>query len=178
MEMAVCSFWVLSPNYVVTSEHWRASPDKGGLILTGGHTESGLSRLFRALADATAWAVGTPFAFVLAAALLAGWTAAGVVMGFDSVWLLIITTVTNLIMFLMVFLLQHSQNRDTKAIHLKLDELLRVTRDARTGLIGVETLSDEELATLETQFERLRPAVSVSSLGASDRKDIQGENNR
>jgi low affinity Fe/Cu permease len=117
-------------------------------------------------------------AFVLAASLLGGWIIAGFFLGFDSVWLLIITTITNLVMFLMVFLLQHSQNRDTKAIHLKLDELLRVTHDARTGLIGIETLSDEELTTLETQFERLRPSVAVSSLGAPDRKEIQGENNR
>ncbi len=140
--------------------------------------ETGLTRIFRVFADATAWAVGTPLAFVLAASLIVGWTAAGIVMGFDAVWLLVITTVTNLAMFVMVFLLQHSQNRDTKAIHLKLDELLRVTRDARTGMIGIEALSDEELAMLETQFERIRPPVSVSSLSVPDRKEIQGEHTR
>jgi low affinity Fe/Cu permease len=143
-----------------------------------GRTETGLTHLFRALADATALAVGSPFAFVLAASLLVGWTLAGFFVGFDAVWLLVITTVTNLVMFLMVFLLQHSQNRDTKAIHLKLDELLRVTRDARTGLIGIETLSDEELALLETQFERIRPQVSVSNLSPPDRKEMQGEHTR
>jgi low affinity Fe/Cu permease len=151
-------------------------PKQGDVV--AGHSETGLTHLFRALADITAWAVGTPLAFVLAASLLGGWIIAGFFLGFDSVWLLIITTITNLVMFLMVFLLQHSQNRDTKAIHLKLDELLRVTRDARTGLIGVEALSDEELAVLETQFERIRPPVSVSSLGSPDRKDIQGEHTR
>ncbi len=132
-------------------------------------TETGLTRLFRAFADATAWAAGTPLAFALASSLLLGWIIAGIFLGFDAVWLLIITTITNLVMFLMVFLLQHSQNRDTKAIHLKLDELLRVTRDARTGLIGIETLSDEELAMLDTQF---------SSLVPRNRKEIQGEHTR
>jgi len=132
-------------------------------------TETGLTRLFRALADATVWAAGTPLAFALASSLLLGWIIAGIFLGFDAVWLLIITTITTLLMFLMVFLLQHSQNRDTKAIHLKLDELLRVTRNARTGLIGIETLSDEELAMLDTQF---------SSLVQRNRKEIQGEHTR
>ena len=92
----------------------------------------------------------------MAALTIVIWAALGPVFHFSDTWQLVINTATTIITFLMVFLIQNTQNRDTKALHLKLDELLRGVSGARTSLINLESLSDEELDRLQKQFEILR----------------------
>ena len=114
-----------------------------------------LRHVFRAMAERTAHAVGSPWAFALAALVIVGWACSGPLFHFSDTWQLVINTATTIVTFLVVFLIQNSQNRDSKAIHLKLDELLRGVRGARTGLINLESLSDEELDQLQKEFEEL-----------------------
>jgi len=111
---------------------------------------------FRICAHATARADGSPWAFVLALLCIAAWAATGPVFNYSDTWQLVINTATTIVTFLMVFLIQNTQNRDTKAIHLKLDELLRGVQGARTGLVNLEELSDEDLDRLQREFEKLR----------------------
>ena len=81
--------------------------------------------------------------------------------GFSDTWQLVINTGTTIVTFLMVFLIQHSQNRDTQVTQLKLDELIRAVREARTELVDMEDLSDEELRRLQKEFEALRSAAEL-----------------
>jgi low affinity Fe/Cu permease len=115
-----------------------------------------MSDMFRKLARITSDVVGSPTAFFVAVAVIAIWAIAGPMFGFSDTWQLVINTATTIVTFLMVFLIQNTQNRDAKAIHLKLDELLRGVKGARTGLVNLEELSDEELEALHKEFERLR----------------------
>jgi low affinity Fe/Cu permease len=100
--------------------------------------------------------MGTPWAFIAAVLLILGWAISGPFFGFSEVWQLVINTGTTIITFLMVFLIQNTQNRDAKAIHLKLDELLRGVEGARTSMVDLEDLSDEQLKKLQNEFQRLR----------------------
>jgi low affinity Fe/Cu permease len=84
------------------------------------------------------------------------WLVTGPVFHFSDTWQLIINTATTIVTFLMVFLIQNTQNRDAKAVHLKLDELIRALKGARNQLVDLEELSDEELKKLENQFRRMR----------------------
>ena len=100
-------------------------------------------------------AVGSPIAFLIAFGTILTWAALGPLCHFSDTWQLVINTATTIITFLMVFLIQNTQNHDTKALHLKLDELLRGVAGARTSFVNLENLSDEELERLQKQFERL-----------------------
>src|SRR5687768_8015800 len=111
---------------------------------------------FRKLAHATANAVGTPLAFCIALFTTLGWLLCGPLFGFSDTWQLTINTLTTIITFLMVFLIQNSQNRDAKAIHLKLDELIRGVTGARNRLIDLEEMSEAELDDLQRQFAKFR----------------------
>ena len=111
---------------------------------------------FRTCAHSISIAAGSPWAFLLAVVTIIIWAATGPQFHFSDTWQLVINTATTVIIFLMVFLIQNTQNRDTRAIHLKLDELLRGVRGARTGLVNLEELSDEDLDRLQHEFERLR----------------------
>ncbi|HWB12692.1 MAG TPA: low affinity iron permease family protein [Pirellulales bacterium] len=110
---------------------------------------------FRHLAKATAGAAGKPWAFLAALLVIIGWAIAGPIYGFSDTWQLVINTGTTIVTFLMVFLIQNTQNRDAQAIHLKLDELLRAVAEARNGMIDLENLSDEQLERLREEFQRL-----------------------
>ena len=112
--------------------------------------------LFRKFAQTTSQAVGSPWAFILASMVIVVWAASGPMFGYSDTWQLVINTGTTIITFLMVFLIQNTQNRDARAIHLKLDELIRGVEGARTHLVDLEELSDEELERLQEQFKRLR----------------------
>src|SRR5512141_161406 len=112
--------------------------------------------VFRNMAQAASYQVGRAWAFAAAVGLIVGWLILGPVFGFSDTWQLVINTATTIITFLMVFLIQNTQNRDAKAIQLKLDELLRGVEGARTGLVALEGLSDEELDRLEQEFNRIR----------------------
>src|SRR5436190_1785327 len=110
---------------------------------------------FNRFAKGAARAAGAPMAFMLAVMVMVVWALSGPLFGLSDTWQLVINTGTTIVTFLMVFLIQATQNRDAKAIHLKLDELLRGVEGARTHLVDLEHLDDEELELLQKQFERL-----------------------
>jgi low affinity Fe/Cu permease len=114
-----------------------------------------LKARFRFCSQWVAETVGSPWAFVLACGVIVVWAVTGPLFHFSDTWQLVINTATTIVTFLIVFLIQNTQNRDTKAIHLKLDELLRGVSGARTSLVDLEHLSDEELEQLQKEFERL-----------------------
>ena len=126
---------------------------------------SSLRRGFRVCAHWLSQAVGSPGAFLLALSIVVVWAVLGPVFHFSDTWQLVINTGTTIITFLMVFLIQNTQNRDTKALHLKLDELLRGVAGARTSLVDLEDLSDEELDRLQREFERIRGRTSRHGRG-------------
>ena len=111
---------------------------------------------FRICAQWLSLAVGSPTAFALAVVAIIAWAVLGPLFHFSDTWQLVINTATTIITFLMVFLIQNTQNRDTKALHLKLDELIRGVGGARTSFVNLENLTDEELDALQKEFERLR----------------------
>jgi low affinity Fe/Cu permease len=115
--------------------------------------------------------VGSPWAFAAAAAVVLLWAAAGHYFHYSDTWQLVINTGTTIVTFLMVFLMQNTQNRDAKAIHLKLDELLRGVKNARTGLVHLEELSEADLAALAKEFEALRYAPEPSAVESADSKE-------
>ena len=115
-----------------------------------------MREVFRKLANTWAEAMGSPWAFFAALVLTAVWLVTGPLFHWSNTWQLVINTVTDVLTFLMVFLLQNMQNRDAKAIHLKLDELIRGVEGARTALVDLEDLSDAELERLQRELQRLR----------------------
>jgi low affinity Fe/Cu permease len=115
-----------------------------------------VQNFFHRFAVKTSQVVGSHWAFFTAVAIIIVWLITGPIFHFSDTWQLIINTATTIITFLMVFLIQHTQNRDAIAIHLKLDELLRGVKGARTRLVDLEDASDEELEDLKKDFERLR----------------------
>ncbi len=116
------------------------------------------SERFHWFAARTSLVLGSPRAFFAALAIVVVWLVSGPIFHFSDTWQLVINTGTTIVTFLMVFLIQNTQNRDAKALHLKLDELIRATRSARNELIELESLSDPELAKLEEEFQGLRLA--------------------
>ena len=112
--------------------------------------------LFRALATGASSAVGSPWAFLAAVIVCLVWAASGPYYHYSDTWQLIINTGTTVLTFLIVFLIQYSQNRDSKTIQLKLDELLRGVKGARTGLVDLEQRSDADLRNLKEEFGRIR----------------------
>jgi low affinity Fe/Cu permease len=123
-------------------------------------TSSGRFRLlFGELANRVSQLAGSPAAFLLALLVLAVWAATGPLFGFSDTWQLLVNTGTTIITFLIVFLIQHTQNKDARAIQLKLNEILAAIEGASNRLINVEKLSDEELDRLQGEFERLAARV-------------------
>src|SRR5436190_17406241 len=116
---------------------------------------------FRSCAHKVSNAVGSPWAFTVAFLLIVAWIVTGPMFHYSDTWQLVINTATTIITFLMVFIIQNTQNRDTRAIQLKLDELLRAVHGARTRLVALETLTDEELDELEKEFERVRKKAAA-----------------
>src|SRR6266478_9812104 len=115
-----------------------------------------VSDAFRVFARRTSNVLGSAWAFVLALLVIVVWGATGPTFHYSDTWQLIINTGTTIVTFLMVFLIQNTQNRDAKAVHLKLDEIIRALKGARNELVDLEDLSDEELKKLDQQFQRLR----------------------
>ena len=115
-----------------------------------------LSDVFHEFAKKLATAVGLPWAFIGALIIVMVWSATGPLYNYSDTWQLIINTGTTIVTFLMVFLIQNTQNRDAKAIHLKLDELIRCIKGARNTLIDLEEMSEQELDHLQRQFVKLR----------------------
>ena len=111
---------------------------------------------FRHVADATASALGSPGVFTAAVVATAVWLALGPFFTFSDTWQLSMNTVSSQITFLVALLLQNTQNRDTRALQLKLDELIRSSAGARNQLINLESLDDDHLDALEKEFARIR----------------------
>ena len=110
---------------------------------------------FRIFARGASAVLGTAWVFVSAIVIIAVWAATGHFYDYSDTWQLIINTGTTIVTFLMVFLIQNTQNRDSKAVHLKLDELIRAIDSARNHLVNVDRLSDDDLKKLEAQFQRI-----------------------
>ena len=111
---------------------------------------------FRVFARTSSAVLGSAWAFTIAILVIIIWAATGPAFNFSNTWQLIINTGTTIVTFLMVFLIQNTQNRDAKAVHLKLDEIIRAIKGARNEMVDLEELSDEDLKKLEEQFQRLR----------------------
>jgi len=115
-----------------------------------------VSDAFRVFAHRSSVMLGSAWAFSGAVLVILVWIVTGPTFHFSDTWQLIINTATTVVTFLMVFLIQNTQNRDAKAMHLKLDELIRALKGARNQLVDLEDLSDEDLKKLEKQFQRMR----------------------
>jgi low affinity Fe/Cu permease len=126
-----------------------------------------VSLWFSRFAGRTAQLVGHPYMFMLAVAVLVLWAVSGPFFHFSDTWQLIINTGTTIITFLVVFLIQNTQNRDAKALHLKLDELIRSHVPAHNDMIDIEKLSDEELDELEKRYA----AICEANKARKARKD-------
>jgi low affinity Fe/Cu permease len=111
---------------------------------------------FRVFARHSSIALGSAWAFAGAVLVILVWVLTGPMFHFSDTWQLVINTATTIVTFLMVFLIQNTQNRDAKAVHLKLDELIRALKGARNQLVDLENLSDEELTKLGEQFKSMR----------------------
>src|SRR5438128_11742240 len=111
---------------------------------------------FRVFAHRSSMMLGSAWAFTGAVLVIVVWLITGPTFHFSDTWQLIINTATTIVTFLMVFLIQNTQNRDAKAVHLKLDEIIRALKGARNQLVDLEELSDEDLKKLEQQFQRIR----------------------
>ena len=114
-----------------------------------------MKEFFRKFAQRTSELVGSPGAFIGSLLLLIAWAVLGPLFHFSDTWQLVINTVTTVVTFLIVFLIQNTQNREAKALHLKLDELIRSIHGARNTMVNIEDLSDEKLELLQQQFKRI-----------------------
>ncbi|HET9623298.1 MAG TPA: low affinity iron permease family protein [Kofleriaceae bacterium] len=123
--------------------------------------------LFRRLAHTTAYLIGTPVAFMIAVLAIVLWAVTGPLFHFSDTWQLIINTGTTVVTFLVVFMIQNTQNRDSKAMHLKLDELIRAVKTARNAMVNIEDLPDAEIARLQREMR----AVCSKREGRRDGRD-------
>ena len=130
-----------------------------------GDEAHGLTNVFADLASRASQAAGRASTFILAAAVIVLWAISGPVFGFSDTWQLVINTGTTVVTFLMVFLIQNSQNRDSAAIQVKLDELIRASA-ARNSFVGVERLTDEELQELREKCEARAKAEKAADTSA------------
>jgi low affinity Fe/Cu permease len=127
------------------------------------------SRFLR-FANAAARATGKPLTFALAVAVVVAWAASGPLFGFSDTWQLVVNTGTTIVTFLMVFLIQNTQNRDSEAMHIKMDELIRVFEGAHNALLDLEELEDAELDRVRERYRRL--ASKARAELASGGRDI------
>jgi len=125
---------------------------------------------FRKAAQASADAVGSPWALVAGLAVTLAWLASGPFFHYSDTWQLIINSSTSVVTFLMVFLIQNTQNRDARVIHMKLDELIRALGPARNELVQMEGLTDEELDRLSKEFEHLKERAATGLARIEERK--------
>lgn len=120
------------------------------------HKSDGLGNWFQNFAARTSCVVGSKWAFFGAISLIVIWALAGPYFKYSDTWQLVVNTATTIVTFLMVFLIQNTQNRDARAIHLKLDEIIRSIERAHNEMIQIERLSDEELDAVAEKFETIR----------------------
>jgi low affinity Fe/Cu permease len=126
-------------------------------------TEKSVADGFQVFATKSSRWVGSKWAFSLAVATIVLWAVTGPYFHYSDTWQLVVNTATTVVTFLIVFLIQNTQNRDARAIHLKLDEIIRAIRAANNNMINIEALSEQELQALSDKFERIRTQRSSSS---------------
>jgi low affinity Fe/Cu permease len=119
-----------------------------------------MNQMFHKFAHWASWVLGSPYSFLASLLLLVIWAALGPALGFSENWQLIINTSTTIITFLSVFLIQNTQNREARAVQLKLDEVLRAIEGAHNEMIDIENLSDEQLARLERHYHEIRESAN------------------
>jgi low affinity Fe/Cu permease len=125
--------------------------------------------IYSRFAKAVARFAGRPITFAWAVLIILIWLVSGPIFGFSDTWQLVINTATTIVTFLMVFLIQNTQNRDTEALHLKLDELIRVTQGAHNRMLDLEQMEEKSLDELRLKYEALaRTARQESERGVSD----------
>jgi low affinity Fe/Cu permease len=134
---------------------------------------SATSRFFGALANRTSLAAGRASTFIIAVSVVIVWAVSGPLFGFSDTWQLVINTGTTIVTFLMVFLIQNSQNRDSAAIQVKLDELIRVGA-ARNSMVGIEHLTDDELEDIRGKCE----ARAAAEKAGDETVELAGKNAR
>lgn len=141
-----------------------------------------MEKLFNRFASATAKITGRPWTFIACLLLVLVWAATGPLFGFSETWQLVINTSTTIITFLMVFLIQSTQNRDAAAMHAKVDELIYAVRKADARFIGIEHLTDKELAVILEEVEQRalaihagKPARAITGKPAVRVEDIEAE---
>ena len=139
-----------------------------------------MNDFFRKFSRLISEAAGTPWAFITALFLLLLWGLSGPIFHFSDTWQLVINTATTIITFLMVLLIQNMQNWDAKALHLKLDELIRTVQGTRKTMVALEDLSDEDLERLQAQFKNMGENSSLLSDTLEDVaeviKEVKGNN--
>ncbi len=121
-----------------------------------------MKEIFRKISVKVSNMTGSAFAFLLAFTVVVVWALTGPLFGFSDSWQLVINTGTTIVTFLMVFAIQNTQNRDSKAVQLKLDELIVASKKARDSFVGLESLTDEELNELDEQFKKLHEASPIT----------------
>ena len=130
---------------------------------------------FNRIAGTITAALGSPYSLAAAAILIVGWAVTGPVFDFSATWQLFINTVTTIITFLMVFVIQASQNRDSKALHLKLDEVIRAVEGARNELIGTEQPTEAEIREREAEFLRIAEHGGVAAAESATAGSLPAE---
>jgi low affinity Fe/Cu permease len=131
--------------------------------------------VFRRFAHRVSNVVGSPGTFIAAVVLIVVWAATGPFMHYSTTWQLIVNTGTTILTFLMVFLIQNSQNRDARAIHLKLDELIKGVKGARNAAIDLEDRTEEELMQLEQEFKRLHEREAHAQKRRTEAKEREAQ---
>lgn len=129
-----------------------------------------MNDVFHKVAQRTSVIVGSPIAFFIALIIVIAWVLSGPYFGYSDTWQLVINTGTTILTFLVIFLVQNTQNRDAKAIHLKLDELIRSIKTARNQLLNVEDMPDVDLLNLHNEFLALRQKTELMLLQKRTKK--------
>ncbi len=146
-------------------------PEKGQKPEKQHKADAGFSRFAQTLSQ---WS-GRPLTFALACVLLVGWALSGPFFHFNDTWQLVINTSTTIITFLMVFLIQSTQNRDTDALHIKIDELLRTTRHAHSVLMCLDDMGSEELQKLRKTYEEMGRGAEGSPQKVAEGEEARQE---
>ncbi len=136
-----------------------------------------MDRFFAKFATATAHATGSPFAFIVCVITVLGWAFSGPVFGFSETWQLVINTGTTIVTFLMVFLIQNTQNRDGAALQAKLDEIILFT-DAENEFVGIEKLTDKELDALHDRCEKAARRSSAMLQSAHEERNARRQRSK
>jgi low affinity Fe/Cu permease len=129
---------------------------------------------FTRFAKSTARMTGKPATFVLAAAVIVVWLVSGPLFGFSDTWQLVVNTGTTIVTFLMVFLIQNTQNRDSEAMQVKLDELIRVAKGAQNALLDLEELEEEELDRIREDYQKIAERARGELRKAPGEKNASG----